>query len=153
WSSSLPVGTSIANRIPIDLGLAALALALAIVLGFGAGLAAGVTVGSWLDRGITAITSFVLSVPEFVFGVLLISLFAVTWTVFPATGYAPLADGFGAWLSHLVLPALTLSLWPAAHVAQQLRTSLASTLGENFVLGAVVRGFSRKRIVFKHAFR
>jgi peptide/nickel transport system permease protein len=59
----------------------------------------------------------------------------------------------GQWLKFLILPCLSLSLESAADLARQLRNGLVGTLRENYVTGAVVRGYSTKRVVFVHALR
>ncbi len=59
----------------------------------------------------------------------------------------------GLWLKCLTLPAIALSLDTSADLARQLRTGLAAALQENYVVGATMRGFTRRRIVTVHALR
>jgi peptide/nickel transport system permease protein len=73
--------------------------------------------------------------------------------IFPSGGYIPPDDGIGLWLRSITLPAIALSISPAAGVARQLRTGLVGALQENYIVGATVRGFSRRRVVFVHALR
>jgi peptide/nickel transport system permease protein len=151
YFTQIPVSQSIAQRLPVDLSIAILALILAVLIGGTAGIVAAIRRGGWLDRGITAVCSAVSTLPAFVVGIILVVLFAVTVHVFPANGYV--GGGLGAWLSHIFLPSLALSLAVSADVARQLRTSLVQALEQNYIVGARVRGLPYRRILFRHALR
>jgi peptide/nickel transport system permease protein len=71
----------------------------------------------------------------------------------PSAGYSPVAGGVGPWLAHIILPALALSFDIVADVARQLRTGLVAAYRENYVIGAMVRGLSPRRIFFRHVLR
>jgi peptide/nickel transport system permease protein len=153
YFTTIPVSTSIANALPVDLQLAALALALAVLLGGAAGIAAALRAGSRLDRAITLVASAFGTLPPFVAGVGLIVIFSVTLKLLPSGGYVPLSANPLPWLDFAFLPGLALSLELAAAIARQLRTSLVGQLGENYVTGAVVRGLSRRAIVLWQVLR
>jgi peptide/nickel transport system permease protein len=78
---------------------------------------------------------------------------SVVFPVFPSGGYVPPSDDVWLWLKCLTLPAIALSLDTSADLARQLRTGLAAALQENYVVGATMRGFTRRRIVTVHALR
>jgi peptide/nickel transport system permease protein len=153
YFTTIPVGTSIANALPVDLQLAALALILAVVIGGAAGIGAALRRGGRLDRAVTLVASAFGTLPPFVIGVGLIVVFSVTLKLLPAGGYVPLSADPLPWLRFAILPGIALSLDIAASIARQLRTSLVGQLGENYVTGAVARGLSRRRIVFRHVLR
>jgi peptide/nickel transport system permease protein len=153
YFTQIPVSQSIAQRLPVDLSIAILALILAVLIGGTAGIVAAIRRGGWLDRGITVVCSAVSTLPAFVVGIILVVLFAVTVHVFPANGYVGPSAGLGAWLSHIFLPSLALSLAVSADVARQLRTSLVQALEQNYIVGARVRGLPYRRILFRHALR
>ena len=69
----------------------------------------------------------------------------------PATGYAPLSEGVGAWAAHLVMPVLVLSLGLLAHVSRLTRSSLLDVLGSRYVLAARARGLPERRVLWRHA--
>lgn len=153
YFTTIPVGTSIANALPVDLQLAGLALLLAVLIGGTAGIAAALRQGGRLDRAVTLVASAFGTLPPFVVGVGLIVIFSVTLKALPAGGYVPLSGDPLPWLKFAILPALALSLEIAASIARQLRTSLVAQLGENYVTGAVVRGLAKHRIVLRHVLR
>jgi peptide/nickel transport system permease protein len=153
WFTRIPVLDSIVARLPVSLSVAVYALVIGIVVGFGLGIVAAVSNGGWIDRTVTVLASFFSTIPGFVAAVALVVGFAVVLPVLPSGGYVPPEDGIGLWLRSITLPAVALSISPAAGIARQLRTGLVGALQENYVVGATVRGFSRPRVVFVHALR
>ena len=153
YFTQIPVAQSIAQRLPVDLSIAILAVILAVLIGGTAGTVAAVRRGGWFDRGVTLVCSAVSTLPAFVVGIILVVVFAVGAHWLPANGYAGPAAGVGPWLRHIILPSLALSLQVAADIARQLRTSLVSVLEQNYITGARVRGLPYRRILFRHALR
>jgi peptide/nickel transport system permease protein len=153
YFTQIPVSQSIAQRLPVDLSIAILALILAVLIGGTAGTVAAVRRGGWFDRGVTVACSAVSTLPAFVVGIILVVVFAVSVHVFPANGYVGPTSGVGPWLSHIFLPSLALSLAVSADIARQLRTSLVQVLEQNYIVGARVRGLPYRRILFRHALR
>jgi peptide/nickel transport system permease protein len=141
------------DRAIISLSVAGLALVIGVTFGLVLGGLAARFHASWLDRSITAFTTFISVMPSFVVGIALVSLFAVTLKWLPSAGYVPMEDGGWPWLSHLILPALALSFDTCADLARQLRVGLVSAYRENYVLGALLRGLSDRRIFFVHVLR
>ena len=168
-----PVWDVIAERLPatIELTLAAILLALAVAIPLG--VVAAVNRDTWIDRTLTAVSLFGVSLPGFWFGILLILLFAVQLGLFPVggrtafdlevarvTGFllvdsviAGRADAFAAALRHLALPAVTLGLPTAALLARVVRSSMAEVLTSDYVLFAEAKGLSRRRVLLRHALK
>lgn len=150
WYNGRRVTELLAARAMISLSVAGLALVIGTATGVILGVLAAVLQGSWIDRSITAITSFISVLPSFVVGIALVTIFAVTFRLLPSAGYVPIEDGSWPWLSHLILPALALSFDTTASIARQLRVGLIAAYRENYVIGATLRGFSDRRIFFVH---
>jgi len=94
------------------------------------------------------------ALPEFVTATLLLVFLAGPDRGFlPAGGFVPLADGFWAAFSHVVLPAATLSLILTAHIARQVRSEMSDVLASDYVRAARLKGLSERRVVFHHALR
>ena len=153
YFTQIPVSQSIAQRLPVDLSIAILAVIFAVLIGGTAGTVAAIRRGGWFDRGLTMVCSAVSTLPAFVVGIILVVLFAVTVRAFPANGYVGPTSGVGPWLSHIFLPSLALSLQVSADIARQLRTSLVRVLEQNYIVGAKVRGLPYRRILNRHALR
>lgn len=126
----------------IKLGLiaAGVALALGIVLGCVAALRRN----TLLDKIIMVITTAFVSMPSFIMGTLLLLLFAVTWQLVPANGET--AKG-------LILPIITLSLYPMAYITRLTRSSMLDVLGQDYIRTARAKGVAPARIIFGHALK
>lgn len=153
WFTTIPVTDSIRQALPVDLSIAALALLLAILIGGGAGIGAALSNGGWFDRLVTLVCSLLATLPPFVIGIALIVVFSVKLQLLPAGGYVPIDQDPLQWLRFAILPSLALSLDVAASIARQLRTSLVTSLGENYAVGAEMRGYGRSRVLFGHVLR
>ncbi|MBM7774934.1 peptide/nickel transport system permease protein [Actinokineospora baliensis] len=154
WVNGADISTLIGLGLGVSLSVAVLALVLGTLIGFGLGTLAALRPGTLLDRAITGFVTVISVMPAFVVGIVLVEIFAVGLDLLPSGGYVPLAEGgVGPWLAHVILPALALSFDVVADVARQLRTGLVSAYRENYVVGALVRGLSPRRIFFRHVLR
>jgi peptide/nickel transport system permease protein len=153
WSNNVAVSTLIRNGLTISLTVATMALAIGIVVGLALGTLAAVRRTTWIDRAVTGFLTGVQVMPAFIIGIILVEVFAVGLNWLPSAGFVPFAEGFWPWLSHLLLPALALSFGAIATIARQLRTGLIAAYRENYVIGAIVRGLSPRRVFFRHVLR
>ena len=78
-------------------------------------------------------------------GTLLLVIFAVWLGLFPIAGWGG--------LSHLVLPAVTLSLPFAAYIARLTRFGMIDQLGADYIRTARAKGLPEIRVVLKHALK
>ena len=153
YFTQIPVTTSIAQRLPVDLSIAALAAVIAVVLGGTAGVIAGTRRGGVVDRAVTLICSVLSTLPAFVVGIVLVVLFAMVVKVLPGNGYVGPTTSLSQWLRHIILPSVALSAQVGVDIARQLRTSLVAVLDQNYIVGARVRGLPRRRVLLRHALR
>jgi peptide/nickel transport system permease protein len=137
-----PVVELLIERLPASVELALLSLLIAILLALPLGLVAATHRGGiwdWLTSGFSLLG---IAIPNFVFGPLLILLFAIGLGWFPVSGRE---QGLS-----IVLPALTLGTAMAAILSRMLRSSLLEVLGEDFVRSARARGLSPGRVLLRH---
>lgn len=158
WGYSLAMKQPVTRIVGVRLGnsawLALFALAAVVLIAIPLGTLAALRRGRWLDLAILTGSYLGISVPEFVTGLGLILLLAgPTLHLFPTGDYAPLSAGVRAWLSHLALPALTLTLVLIAHVVRQTRSGLVEVLRSAYVRTARLKGASERRVVVRHALR
>jgi peptide/nickel transport system permease protein len=91
------------------------------------------------------------SVPVFVLAYILIWLLSVKLGWFPVQGYKRMADGFGPYIYHLILPAVTLSVIYIALIARVTRASVLEALGEDYIRTARAKGLLESQVLVKHA--
>jgi len=141
----------ISQRLEPTLSLAALTIVISIAVAVPLGVVAAWRFGGWFDRALMAFSVFGFSVPVFVVGYLLVWLASLKLGWFPVQGYKPMADGFGNFLYHLVLPAITLSVIYIALLARVTRASVLEALGEDYIRTARAKGLAESRVLIYHA--
>ena len=151
-ATSLPVTDLILPRFVNTIILTVASLFLAILIGYSAGLFAALHARSWFDRSMMTVTLIFGSTPPFWLGLLLVLLFALKLNWLPVSGMIDMAGDGGVLdtLHHLVLPAVTTALAPAAIIARMVRSSILESLGRPHVLVARAKGLRRHDLLRRH---
>ncbi|MBD3930362.1 ABC transporter permease [Streptomyces chumphonensis] len=148
--SDRPVSTYLADGFGPTLLLAGLTVALLVPTGVGLGVLAARHEGRFVDRLVSSTTLGVYAVPEFAFGVLLITVFALRLGWLP-----PTAVGYGTdLLGHpaaLVLPVVVLLSRPVCSLARLVRAGMIDALDSPYVAHARRYGLSGVRLRYAHA--
>ena len=145
WLKGLGVSEALGQRIPRTATLAFVASALAIALGVPAGVLAATRRNALADHACRIAALLGASFPSYFTAYLLILIFAVQLDAVPAFG-------FGS-AGHLVLPAITLALGPAAVLTRLTRSAVLEVLSEDFVRTAQAKGVRQVAVLFRHALR
>lgn len=149
FGESLQFGQSatslVLERLPNTLILLAIALTLAVIVGVPLGVLAATREGRVWDKLASTVALLGQSMPVFWLGLMLILLFAVNWGLLPA--------GQDGGIDHLILPSITLALYPLAQIARLTRATMAEVLREPYIDAARARGLSSWRIIAVHALR
>jgi peptide/nickel transport system permease protein len=140
------LGNALLNSLALLLPTTILSALIGVALGV---LAARRPRGA-LDYTVNAIAFAGISMPSFWLGILLIILFAVTLGWLPAGG-PPEAPGLAAWLTHLTLPGLTLTVLGLAGYARQTRAAMLDTLRNLYIRTARAKGAAESRVILNHA--
>lgn len=148
-----PVAELIAQRIGPTLSLLFGGLIIALLLSVPFGIYAAANRGKLFDRAFTAITVLNFSIPNFIVGYLLVSIFALGLRWLPVQGYVPPDRDFGAYLLGMILPCLTLGMGFASLIARVTRASMLDVLSQDFIRTAKAKGADRNRILFAHALK
>ena len=148
-----PVTEAIAQRLPVTLELAALALLLAIVVGVPLGVLAAMRRGGVVDYLCSSIGVLGVSVPAFWLATLLILGFAYYGSALPSGGFVSIGRDPVANLRHMLLPTLALGAAVAAVIIRMTRSAMLEVLGQDYVRTARAKGVGRGRVVARHALR
>jgi peptide/nickel transport system permease protein len=146
------VGDALVQRATVTITVAALAVVATALLGIAFGIAAALR-GGWVERVLLFLTSIGLAIPNFWAGVVLVFLFAVTFSVLPANGWVPFGVDPQLWARSLVLPVAALSLSTIATVARQTRAAFIDVSKKDFVRSLRASGLPLPTIVVKHVLR
>ncbi|ARU05546.1 peptide ABC transporter [Comamonas serinivorans] len=153
FNSGEAISDMILARVPVTLELILLTQLLALAIAIPLGVWTAYKAGSVFDRLSLSVSLALLSMPTFVFALLLVYAVALKVPLLPSNGYAPLSDGLWANLRHMVLPVTTLALMEVPVYMRLLRSEMLTTLQQNFILLAKGMGLSLSRTLFQHALR
>lgn len=155
FSSNMPVVELLQDRLQNSAILLTGSLIIAIPLGIGVGLIAATKQYSLLDRLAMGVTLVLANIPTFVFGLALIVLFSVQLKWFPVQGMRDLRGEGGRFdeLRHLVLPAITTAIPPAAIIARLVRSSMLSILNQEYIKAARANGLPERTVTMRYALR
>ena len=139
------VTTLIVKKLKYSAILGAQALIFGTLIGIVLGMIAALKQNTVWDYGSTIIAILGISIPSFVFAVLLQYVFSV-WLEWLPVG---LWEG---WKSS-ILPSIALAMGPIAVSARFIRTEMIEVLSSDYILLAKAKGANWFEIAFKHAFR
>ena len=105
-----PVTELIGQRIGPTLTLATTSMLFVITVAIPMGIVAAWRAGSWMDLTIMALAVFGFSFPVFWLGLVMIYVFSVKLEWLPVQGFHALQDGFLPFVSHLLLPTLSIGI-------------------------------------------
>jgi peptide/nickel transport system permease protein len=155
------VSTLIKERLPATLELSFAAAIIAIVAGIPMGVYTALKRNSWLSQFLLAASLVGVSLPTFLIGILLILVFAVQLGVLPSYGRGETV-ALGWWTTglltakgwqHLVLPAITLSLFQLTLIMRLVRSEMLEVLRTDYIKFARARGLTNRAVHFGHALK
>jgi peptide/nickel transport system permease protein len=140
------------NRAPATLEIVIVALAISSLGGLVLGVLAAWRRGSLTDSAIQILSLFALSIPGFWVALLLLLLFGIyVQGVFPTSGWVSFFSSPGSNILHLILPVFALALPNVAVIARTLRTSMADSLGSDYVTFARARSMPSGSLLYRVA--
>jgi peptide/nickel transport system permease protein len=152
--SRLPVSTLIAQRIEPTLMLSLTTIVFAVLVAVPMGTLAAWKSGSLIDRIVMMFSVGGFSVPVFVLGYILIYILAMELKWLPVQGYKSMFEfGVLAFLRHIILPTMTLSVIFIALIARMTRATVMEVLEEDYIRTARAKGQSEFKILMRHALR
>ena len=166
-----PVSNLVLNRLPATLELSMLALTIAVLVGGTLALLGTLYRNSKTEGVIDVTAGMALSIPDFLWGLVLILLFGVLWPVFHISGRISPSlnidfstnfylieaivrlrfDVVGDLIAHMFMPALALAIPLAAIIAQLLKQSLKETMHLDYVTLARSKGYAERSVITREA--
>ena len=146
-----PVRDVISTRLRNTLLLGFTSALIGIPLALGLGVLAGLARDGPVDLAISTLAMIAMTLPGFATGTMLILLFAITWSFFPAVVTVGSEAPIRELLPNIVLPVATLTLVMVAHILRMIRTSVIEVMASEYVQMARLKGTPYWTIVWKHA--
>ncbi|WP_323037041.1 ABC transporter permease [Pararhodobacter sp.] len=169
--SRQPVLALVLGRLPATLELSIMALVIAVFMGGVLALTGTRLRGTRTEGAIDVTNGMALSVPDFLWGLVLVLLFGVLWPVFHISGrISPQLDlpfttnfylfesvfrlRFDLWVdivSHMFMPALALAIPLGAIIGQLLKQSLKETMHLDYVTLSRTKGYGENHVIVREA--
>jgi peptide/nickel transport system permease protein len=157
WGVSLSTGEPVLKLVAARLRnsgmLALVAFVMYVPLGILLGLFAALRRNRIADQIISITSLAFIGLPEFVTGVVLISVFALKLGLFPASSAIAPDAGLLEALPRLILPGITVSLVSLAYITRMTRSATAEVLSTDYVRSAYLKGLHPARVLFTHVLR
>ncbi len=155
----MPVFDLIMDRLGPTMILMITTILIAVGVGALLGLLAAIGLNTWRDNLISIFALVSYATPLFWVGLMMIVVFSIRLQWFPTSGMENIAAFHEGWdrvvdiAHHLVLPALTLSLFYLALYTRLMRASMLEQAGMDYVVTGRAKGLTERRITFKHILR
>ena len=148
-----PVKDQLFDRIWVTVSLAVGAAVVWLAIGIPIGIISAIKRRTLIDRSSMLFALFFVSAPVFWLGLMALWLFWYKLHISPGTGYVPITQSFGGWLSHMIMPWVVLALLYAAQYARMTRGNLIETMGQDYIRTARVKGLTERKVILKHGVR
>ena len=161
YYSGRPVARLLVERAPATLELAAVSLMISVIFGVPLGMLAGARPRNPLSGAALGGSLLGISIPTFWLGLILMMIFGVWLRWLPPMGRGKVVHALGAEWScltldgwrHLLLPAVTLSLYHLAMILRLVRSEMAETLRRPFIRVCRAKGLPESAVIGRHALR
>jgi peptide/nickel transport system permease protein len=151
--TDVPVTTLIAQKLPVTLQLAVMAMIIAVGIGVPLGVLSAANKGRALDYGANVLALTGMSIPNFWLGILLIFVVSVKWQLLPSSGYVSPFEDLGLSIKTMLMPAFVLGAALGAQLMRHTRSAMLGVLRSDYIRTARAKGLLRGTVVVKHGFR
>jgi len=151
--TGVPVSTLIAQKLPVTIQLAVMAMILALLIGIPTGIMSAVKKGKVADYVANAVALSGVSIPNFWLGIIMIMIVSVQWRLLPASGYVPLTEDPVQSIRTMLMPSFVLATALAAYLMRHTRSAMLGVLSSDYIRTARAKGLLPRVVVLKHALR
>ena len=151
--SGIPVLELVSERIGRTFLLAFLSVILSSMLALVLGIITATRRNSRTDLAVSSLSLFMLSVPEFWTGLIVVMIFSVFLKVLPSGGFVFPSENFGGFIKSLILPVVSISVMQTAIITRMVRTTMIEVLQQDYIKAAIGNGLDMRRVIWIHALR
>ncbi len=151
--SGAPVAELIRDKLSVSVPLALMGVVASVTISVPLGVVAGVRYRKPSGAVISALSLGGMAIPAFWAALLLITVFAIRWHLFPAGGFVAWSDDPLAAFRSLLLPAISLGLVQGAILTRYIRSAVVDVLREDYIRTARAKGLTRWQALRRHGFR
>jgi peptide/nickel transport system permease protein len=148
-----PVGDVIWDPLVASAKLALLSFIIVVPLAIFGGVIAAMNEGTFRDRLISVGGLSATAIPEFVWAVFFIVIFALGLGVFPTTAQFPEGASVFTQIEYLLLPSLCLVCVLFGYIARMARAGTLEALDADYTRTAILKGLPRRIVIRRHVLR
>ena len=148
-----PVNPVVADKFGVTLSLVLFGMLAAVLIALPLGILAALRRGRADGVLISGFSQLGMAIPASVVGIALSVVVGAKLHWLPANGYVPISRSFGQWLSHLILPALTLGLVQSAVLVRYVRSAFIDVISQDYYRTARAIGWRRWPAIVRHGLR
>ena len=148
-----PVARLVAQKLPVTIQLAVMAMLFTLAIGIPAGIISAVRKNTALDYAVNVVALWGISTPNFWLGIMMIFLFSVQLGWLPASGYVSPFEDLKASLAATIMPAFVLGNSFAGVIMRHTRAAMLQALESDYVRTARAKGLAEEKVILKHALR
>ncbi len=153
YMRGVQINTILWRKVGHSVILALTALVFYVPLSLFLGVLAGVRAGKLTDSIISFFGLATMALPEFVSGIILITLFAIKLPLLPITSIIPIGETIWGNLDILILPALSITFVMFGYVSRMQRSSMITVMKSDYIRAAFLKGMPRSYIILRHALK
>ena len=159
FRQEMPVSDLILTRLGPTLLLMVTTLVIAVGFGVLLGVLAASGLNTWRDNLISVFALVSYATPLFWIGLMFVVVFSIKLDLLPASGMESIGAFYEGWervvdiARHLILPAVTLSLFYLAAYTRLMRASILEQAGMDYVITARAKGLTERAITYRHILR
>jgi peptide/nickel transport system permease protein len=153
YMRGVAINTILWRRVGHSLILALTAFIMFVPLSIFFGVLAGVKEKKPTDSIVSFFGLATMALPEFVSGVILITIFAVQLEWFPIVSVIPIGESVWNNLNILFLPALSITFVMFGYISRMQRSSMITVMNSDYIRAAILKGMPRKYVIFRHALK
>ena len=146
-SKDTSISVLLKNRVPVSFGIGLEAVSFGAVVGLILGILAALKKNSWLDTICTVISVLGVSLPSYVFALVM------AYFIGYKAQWLPLRFDGKKFFASSIMPMLARSMFTVATVARFTRTSLLEVLDSDYMLLAESKGITGRPLLVRHALR
>ena len=141
------VSDLVAGPLWLSIKIGFFAMVIGTILGLLLGIAAALKHNTWVDTLCSVIAIIGVSVPSYVFALLLAYYigFKLQWTPILYNASNPIASS--------ILPVVALSMFPIANISRFTRSEMIDVLNSDYILLVQAKGVPQGQLIRKHALR
>lgn len=153
YVTGAPITPVIIGSVQVTAILVVASIVLAIIVAVPLGTFAALEQRNWIGVTISALSQIGIAIPNFLAAIILVIVFSLTLGWFPSQGWMAPVEGFGGFLTRLVLPVVSLALVQAAILTRYVRSAVLDVMREDFIRTARAKGLTRTKALFVHGLR